>query len=283
MSFLPTEMEKKIFKVMDIILSNPSERWPIIAEKAELDKESLFDTLDYIDREGLLANIKLARGGNRQVLVPFLDNAVITEKGMVFMKKMQSQSNTSDGALVEVASLPSVFISYNWDNDSIASTIEIVLSGKAVVHRDKKDVPNWASLSDFMKSIRKQDFAVLVISEPYLKSDACLFEVMQLMKDEYWNEKAIYVVLSDAHIYDPLERAKYISYWTDQCEKLEQAIASLPSSSTSELNMDLRKRVTIRDNIGEFLTKVADTSNPDSDKVIQAIIARVESVVCISE
>ena len=40
MSFSPLEMENQIFKVMDIILSNPAERWPIIAEKAGLTSPS---------------------------------------------------------------------------------------------------------------------------------------------------------------------------------------------------------------------------------------------------
>lgn len=281
MSFSPLKMENQIFKVMDVVLSNPSERWPIIAEKVGLEKEALFDILDYLDRECYVANIRFARGGKKQILVPFLDNAAITEKGMAFMKKMQSQDDKTNTTMTETASFPSVFISYNWDNDEVASAVEKALSGKAVVHRDKKDIPNWGSLSDFMKSIRKQDFAVLVISEPYLKSSACLFEVMQLMKDEEWPEKAMYVVLRDANIYNPLGRAKYIAYWTEHCTELENTIASLPASATSELNLDLRKAVTIRDNIGEFLTKVADTSNPDSDKVIQAIISRVKSAVSV--
>ncbi len=279
MSFSPVEMEKQVFKVMDIILSNPSERWPFIAEKAGLEKEPLFDILDFLDREGYLANINFSRGKKNRILIPFLENASITEKGMSFMKKMHGESEKTSIIEAESLSLPSVFISYNWDNDNVASEVETALSGKAVVRRDKKDIPHWGSLSDFMKSIRKQDFAVLVISEPYLKSSACLFEVMQLMKDEDWNEKAMYVVLRGSNIYNPLGRANYISYWAEHCKKLDATIASLPASATSELNLDLRKAVTIRDNIGEFLTKVADTSNPDPDKVIRAIISRVESAV----
>ena len=277
MSFSPLEMEKQVFKVMNIILSKPSERWPIIAEKAGLEKEQFFDILDYLDREGYLANITFSRGKRNKILIPFLDDAAITEKGMIFMKKMQGERERINISKTNTTSLPSVFISYNWDNDDVASEVETALSGKAIVYRDKKDIPNWGSLSDFMKSIRKQDFAVLVISEPYLKSVACLFEVMQLMKDEGWNDKAMFIVLKDAHIYGPLGRAKYISYWTEQCGELEKTIASLPPSATSELNMDLRKAVMIRDNIGEFLTKVADASNPDLDKVIRAIISRVSS------
>jgi len=283
MSFSPLEMEKQVFKVMDVVLSKPSERWPIIAEKAGLEKEQLFDILNYLDREGYLENIDFARDGKNKIRIPFLENAAITEKGLEFMKKMQGKNEEINFNKAKTSSLPTVFISYNWDNDNVASKVEMALSGKAIVYRDKKNIPNWGSLSDFMNSIRKQDFAVLVISEPYLKSVACLFEVMQLMKDEGWNDKAMFIVLKDAHIYGPLGRAKYISYWTEQCGELEKTIASLPASATSELNLDLRKAVLIRDNIGEFLTKVADASNPDLDKVIRAIISRVSSVETESE
>lgn len=277
MSFSPLEMEKQVFKVMDIVLSKPSERWPIMAEKAGLEKDQLFDILDYLDREGYLANINFSRGKKNKILIPYLDDAAITEKGMMFMKKMQGENEGINSNKAKTSSLPTVFISYNWDNDDVASEVETALSGKAIVHRDKKDIPNWGSLSAFMKSIRKQDFAILIISESYLKSDACLFEVMQLMKDEDWNEKAMYVVLKDAHIYKAMGRAKYIAYWTEQCDELGKTISSLPPSATSELNMDLRKAEMIRNNIGEFLTKVADASNPDLDRVIQAIISRVTS------
>lgn len=91
MSFSPLEMEKQVFKVMNIILSKPSERWPIIAEKAGLEKEQFFDILDYLDREGYLANITFSRGKRNKILIPFLDDAAITEKGMIFMKKMQGE------------------------------------------------------------------------------------------------------------------------------------------------------------------------------------------------
>ena len=92
MSFSPVEMENQVFKVMDIVLSKPSERWPIMAEKAGLEKDQLFDILDYLDREGYLANINFSRGKKNKILIPYLDDAAITEKGMMFMKKMQGEN-----------------------------------------------------------------------------------------------------------------------------------------------------------------------------------------------
>ena len=277
MSFSPVEMEEQVFAVMEIILSDPTTRWPIIADKVGLDKEALFEVFDYLDRESYLENMRFARGKGNRIAVPFLENAVITEKGLDFMKRMKVAAPVTTPVSEEATSMPTVFISYNWDNESVAVSIEEALQGKAIVLRDKKSIPAWGSLTEFMKSIRKQDFAVLIISEVYLKSSACMFEAMQLMKDEIWREKAMFVVLKDTHIYNPLGRADYINFWTNQCIELEAAIAPLPASSTSELNTDLKKVVTVRDNIGEFLSTVADTSNPDPEKVVQAIVDRVES------
>ena len=172
---------------------------------------------------------------------------------------------------------PTVFISYSWKNEETAAEIEKALEDKADVRRDKKDINSWDSLTVFMQSIRNQDFAVLIISESYLKSTACLFEVMQLMKDDNWEEKAIYVVLEDAHIYSVLERAEYIEYWSNQYNELNEKTTALPSSSVYDLSQELRKVSVIRDSISEFLSRVADTKNPDLNSVIQAMILRISA------
>lgn len=174
------------------------------------------------------------------------------------------------------SALPTVFISYSWDDSLVADEIERELTGKANIIRDKKNVPHWGSLSKFMKSIREQDFAVLIISEQYLTSDACLYEVMQLMKDEGWSNKSMYVVLEGSNIYKSLGRAKYVEYWATHCNSLGETIKALPPSSTAELSADLRKATMIRDNIGEFLSVVADSSNPKKSAALKAIINRVQ-------
>jgi len=39
---------------------------------------------------------------------------------------------------------------------------------------------------DVIIIIRKTDLVVVIISDAYLKSVACLYEIMQLLKDEDW-------------------------------------------------------------------------------------------------
>lgn len=117
---------------------------------------------------------------------------------------------------------------------------------------------------------------MLVISDAYLKSSACLYEVVQLMKDEGWNDKTMYVVLDDARsIYNALVQADYIKHWNEKCEALEQKIAKLPPAATKKLIKELQRSNTILLSIGDFISMVADTNNPPVDKVIVEIQKRV--------
>ena len=173
--------------------------------------------------------------------------------------------------------MPTVFVSYNWGYSDFVDKIESALNGKCDIKRDKNDIGDWKSISEFMKTIRNEDFAVLVISDEYLKSVACLYEVIELIKDEKWDEKTMYVVMDDAKdIYNGIKRLNYIRYWNDYCNELNDAIKNLPSSATYTQSEELKKAEEIRNNIGEFLSKVADSNNPNVKNVISRIIERIE-------
>ena len=168
--------------------------------------------------------------------------------------------------------LPSVFVSYNHGSSDFVDKIEKALAGICNIKRDKNEIGDWESISDFMKTIRKEDFAVLVITDKYLKSTACLFEVVQLMKDENWDKNTMYVVMEDAQvIYSVVEQLRYIKYWTNYCEELSEAIKVLPPETTYKQSEELKKATTIKNEIGEFLNKVSDANNPSTDEVISKI------------
>ena len=276
MPFSSGEYEQFIYQVMNAILDDPSEKWPQMIQKLGVEKSKLFQAFDYIDREGLISGMSFSRGKGGTIVVPWTERAIVTAKGIDFMKRIEGEKAPDQIRAISEEQRPSVFISYNWDNEDVVADLEKALDGKAEVYRDKNKISAWGSLSNFMKSIREQDFAVLVISDAYLKSDACLFEVMQLMKDENWNDKAMYVVLQDSYIYHPLGRAAYVKYWAEKYNELEKAISSLPRSATVELAEDLRKAGKIRDNISTFLSQVADVNNPKVERAIREIVVRVD-------
>lgn len=76
-----------------------------------------------------------------------------------------------------------------------------------------------------MNRIRKSSYAILVISDNYLKSSNCMYEVLWVMKDEGYRSRILTVVLDNAKIYDVLYKAKYIRYWNEKYKELSEEIS----------------------------------------------------------
>lgn len=169
-----------------------------------------------------------------------------------------------------------IFLSYNWHDGDIADRIDRHLSGihGITVKRDVRDIGTWKSIRDFMKSIRQQDYAVLIVSELYLKSKNCMFEVAEVMKEQEYADR-IFPAVVEHSIYAPLVRVEYIKYWQQECDKLEMAIKGMDPSSTVELAADLRRYKSILASMGEFLDLVSDMNNPD----IQDIEVQIEKAL----
>ena len=169
-----------------------------------------------------------------------------------------------------------IFLSYNWHDKEIADKIDKHLSGLTgiTVKRDIRDIGSWKSIRKFMEGIRQQDYAVLIISGLYLKSKNCMFEVMEIMKEQQYRER-IFPAVVEYGIYDPLTRAEYIKYWQHECDKLEASLKGLEPEYISGLAADLRQYKSIASSIGELLNMVADMNNPD----IQEVELQIEKAI----
>ena len=168
---------------------------------------------------------------------------------------------------------PTVFISYNWGSDAIADELEAALLPYATVLRDKSSLQPWGDLRSFMNSIRDQDYVVLIISDKYLHSTACLYEVLQLMKDDGWDKRAMYLVTDDAHrLYDVVEQVNYINCWVEKAQELRDKLALADLAATAEQAKELKKLEMIKLNIGDFMSRVRDRSNPSVQDGIKAIV-----------
>ena len=189
----------------------------------------------------------------------------VTMAGKEFIDKHQGETKMAR---------PTVFISYNWGNSDIADDLEASLAPYAEVKRDKKSVGAWSDLVEFMKSIRQQDFAVLIISDAYLKSDACLFEVMELMKDEHWDDRVMYVVTEDAHgVYDTKKQLTYIGYWKDKETELAEEIKKYDPAAVTSQAEELKKFTQIALNIGAFMSKVKQVNSHKQKHLTAARLA----------
>lgn len=169
-----------------------------------------------------------------------------------------------------------IFLSYNWHDGEIADRIDRYLSKLhgITVKRDVRDIGTWKSIREFMEGIRQQDYAVLIVSDSYLKSKNCMFEVTEMMKEREYADR-IFPAVVETGIYDPLVRAGYINYWQRECDKLEAAVKGLDPANAVELTADLKRFKNIVSSVGEFLSLVADRNNPD----IREVEVQIEKAV----
>ena len=175
---------------------------------------------------------------------------------------------------------PTIFISYNNNLNDYVDDLEIALQNSAKIirytHQDSSGVRTWESFRNFMKSIRDQDFAVLIISKNYLESEACIYEVMQLWKDEkLWDDKVMYIVTNDADIYNPFGRLNYVKYWQKVYHKYVEETSDVDISNAISVSEQAKLYQTYAANIGEFLEKVADSNNPKHENAAEKILERV--------
>ena len=88
-----------------------------------------------------------------------------------------------------------------------------------------------------MNGLDYHDKVIMIISDQYLKSRACMYEVGQLIKSSDFKKKILFIVCSnrdkkfykvpaveniEAKIYDPHDRNQYIIYWENKCSELHE-------------------------------------------------------------
>lgn len=123
-----------------------------------------------------------------------------------------------------------VFVSYAWGGESerMVNELEQAFASRGIrIVRDKKDLEYKGSIVTFEQRIGQGKCIVLVISDKYLRSEHCMYELVQVDENRNLCERIFPIVLPDAHIYKALNRLAYIKYWEEQIEELNRAIKEM--------------------------------------------------------
>lgn len=167
--------------------------------------------------------------------------------------------------------MKNIFVSYCQRDSVYADNIDLYFSGKNInIHRDVRDISSWKSIREYMNSIRDMDYAILIITDNYLKSFNCMYEVLEVIKEKNYEHK-IFPVVIETSIYSAIGRIPYIKYWEDKFEELKHNISQINFINTGTLIDDLKRTQNICLAIEEFLSKVADMNNPNISDVNLAI------------
>lgn len=158
-------------------------------------------TMEYGNRKEFIISggqINIAEGFGRI-------NAVQNNRGVI---QSNNVKEVSQGDKIEV------FLSYCWSDDIVANEIYDYLKSNIDIelHRDKIDIGTWGCIKEYMQSIPQMDYIILLISDSYLKSANCMYEVLEVLRYRNYRNK-IFPAVINTSIYNPITRANYVKYW----------------------------------------------------------------------
>lgn len=181
---------------------------------------------------------------------------------------------------------PTVFLSYRESDTPIVNIIEEQLrshTNDGVNISRYTRIPYKASFKEFMNGIQDHDFVLSIVSDSYLKSQACMYEVGEIIKDHHFNEKLLFVVLSEndrkyypegftkkiaAEIYgSEVLRLQYVTYWKGKYDELNATIRGIDDyEAISDATLSLKEIGQIyRNDISEFMKFLTDNNGKSFD------------------
>ena len=154
---------------------------------------------------------------------------------------------------------PTVFLSYTWNDSAVADRVDEALQLVGLtVQRDQRELSYTKSIEKFMKTIRKTNFVMPIISDGFLRSEACMNEIEELCRDDDYRLRLLPVLHGRFEILSSRETIKYIAYWDNEYLTYEKQVASLSDVAKTEATKRLRKIGDIRSKVGGFLETIAD-------------------------
>lgn len=173
---------------------------------------------------------------------------------------------------------PKVAVSYSWKEESDSANQGAVeafcakLRSKSIeVIRDKELIKNGQSLSKFMREIGSSDFLCIFLSDGYLRSSNCMYEMLiawQRSKDnpeEFRQRVKAWQMPGLANISKLENRAEYLRHWKAEKAKVEKLIKEFATSGLSAGSQEEFNRIQeIGQNVDAVLQFFGDNLSPDT-------------------
>ncbi|NER83464.1 MAG: TIR domain-containing protein [Leptolyngbya sp. SIO1D8] len=154
-----------------------------------------------------------------------------------------------------------VFISYAWGGDSedVANKIDTTFQTKDItLIRDKRDLGFKGRIKAFMEQIGRGKAVIVVISDKYLKSENCMFELVEIAANGDFYDRIFPIVLTDAEIYKPIKRIRYLQHWEQEIAALNEAMKTVNAANLQGFRESIDLYTRIRSTIAELTETLKD-------------------------
>jgi tetratricopeptide (TPR) repeat protein len=158
-----------------------------------------------------------------------------------------------------------VFVCYCWAEanavDKIEQSLHLEPFGIELI-RDIRNLPQLERISNFEKRIRECDLVLILISDSFLKSPHCMFEVIETIKNEDFENKIVTVVMEDARkIYKPGSQNEYIKFWLNELERMKETAEGIPLNLLKDSASEASFLAKIPEQISSFISLLKDINN----------------------
>jgi Tfp pilus assembly protein PilF len=250
---------KVLDEILKFLIDNP-ERININAYT--IQKTILNNSVSLLDAKELfqvLAETKYVKVYGER----YLGKSIFTDEflsGGGFQKLMPNVEAKS--RIIASDSSITIFLSYCWKQRDDANDIFKDLSSTGItIKKDDHELDYKDSIHDYMQSIRDSSFALVLISDDFLKSQNCMNEMVHLFKEKDAWDKILPILIEGTTIFRPKDRAKYIKYWEEELANLQEEIANLPPYKSLSLHSDVKLVAEISMMIDSFLSALVKTKN----------------------
>ena len=179
---------------------------------------------------------------------------------------------------------PEIFISYTWQGESrrITETLDAFLQARDItIVRDNRDIGYKGLIKDYMQRLGQGKYVVVVLSDEYFKSKSCMFELLQLSRQEGFYDRIFPVSVAGLSIYEAEDLLKYTQYWDEKVAHLQQEIKNTGNIANLQgITDDLNLYVEIRQNIAKLINFLRNINTrplkgADFDPLLKAIRVKI--------
>lgn len=131
---------------------------------------------------------------------------------------------------------PEIFVSYAWGDASevgesregIVDRLHDELAALGYdVQRDKKDLGYKGLIGEFMQRLGRGRIVVAVISDKYLKSPYCMYELLEVWRGGGFQERLFPVMLPDARIHRLSDQLDYVAFWKREKDDIARKVEAI--------------------------------------------------------
>lgn len=162
---------------------------------------------------------------------------------------------------------PIIYVSYSWSQSEEMDDICIALDTNSIAYkRDKNDCGYRQNIIRFEEEIGKGNIVIAVLSDKYLRSIHCMYELSSLIENGYIEDRLFPIVYIDGH--DAISMQEYLTYWTDEYNKRVELISTFPVGQGRVAIDELSRCDTIISNLSKLWSYISryNTSTPEEIK-----------------